>query len=323
MAAQDSSGTDKQAAEKLVRGERTVYSLEHSASGYTSSSASLGASARFSAACKGDLTDWLILRFKQLISEGTLTPGYKLPSERELSLHFGVSRTSLRPVMKVLKMMGVVTQRVGDGTYLSGDASSVLAEPMEFLFLLDETSSQELVEARLMVEPALAAKAAQQATAEHRLILRQTIAEIEAAGEDQFRIIEADLLFHRTIHRSADNRLFSRLFQVIHRSMMNMMMLTSQMVDRDHTLAFHKAIYDAIERREASEAARHMRDHLVDARALLVQATQASADERLRKRIQSVSRKDTGKNRSAGKGLNGSSKPAKTARVKTSSSAPR
>jgi GntR family transcriptional repressor for pyruvate dehydrogenase complex len=270
---------------------------------------------------KGDLTDWLILRFKQLISEGTLTPGYKLPSERELSLHFGVSRTSLRPVMKVLKMMGVVTQRVGDGTYLSSDASSVLAEPMEFLFLLDETSSQELVEARLMVEPALAAKAAQQSTAEHRLILRQTIAEIEAAGDDQFRIIEADLLFHRTIHQSAHNRLFSRLFQVIHRSMMNMMMLTSQMVDRDHTLAFHKAIYEAIERRDPSEAARHMRDHLVDARALLVQASQAQADERLRNRIQSVSRENTAQNGLSGKGVNGASrqrrgKPAKKAAEK-------
>jgi GntR family transcriptional repressor for pyruvate dehydrogenase complex len=252
---------------------------------------------------KGDLTDWLILRFKQLISEGTLMPGHKLPSERELSMHFGVSRTSLRPVMKVLKMMGVVSQRVGDGTYLSSDASSVLSEPMEFLFLLDETSSQELVEARLMVEPALAAKAAQQATAEHRLILRQTIAEIEAASDDQFRIIEADLLFHRTIHQSADNRLFSRLFQVIHRSMMNMMMLTSQMVDRDHTLAFHQAIYEAIERRDASEAARRMRDHLVDARALLVRANQAHADERLHERIQSVSREYTAKNGLRGKVL--------------------
>ena len=66
--------------------------------------------------------------------------------------------------MKILKMMGVVSQRVGDGTYLSGDASSVLAEPMEFLFLLDETSSQELIETRLMVEPTLAAKAADQAS---------------------------------------------------------------------------------------------------------------------------------------------------------------
>ena len=196
---------------------------------------------------KGDLTDWLILRFKQLISEGTLTPGYKLPSERELSVHFGVSRTSLRPVMKILKMMGVVSQRVGDGTYLNGDASSVLAEPMEFLFLLDETSSQELVETRLMVEPTLAAKAAELASREQILVLRQTIAEIEAAGTDQFRI------------------------------------------------AFHQAIFQAIQRHDGPEAERHMRDHLIDARALLLQARQSEADERLRKSIG----KNTARKRSA------------------------
>jgi GntR family transcriptional repressor for pyruvate dehydrogenase complex len=239
---------------------------------------------------KSDLTDWLILRFKQLISEGTLQPGSKLPSERELSQHFGVSRTSLRPVMKVLSMMGVITQRVGDGTYLSSDASSVLSQPLEFLFLLDETSSQELVETRLLVEPALAAKAAEHATPEQLLIMRQTIAEIEAAGTDQFRIIEADLLFHRIIHQSAGNRLFSRLFQVIHRSMMNMMMLTSQLVTQEHTLAFHQAIYSAIARHNGAEAARHMRDHLIDARALLAKANQAQADERLRKRIRAATR---------------------------------
>ncbi|HEV2275183.1 MAG TPA: FadR/GntR family transcriptional regulator [Acidobacteriaceae bacterium] len=239
---------------------------------------------------KGDLTDWLILRFKQLISEGTLTPGYKLPSERELSLHFGVSRTSLRPVMKVLRMMGVISQRVGDGTYLSGDASSVLAEPMEFLFLLDETSSEELIDTRLMVEPALAAKAAEQSTKEHLLVLRQTIAEIEAAGSDQFRIIEADLLFHQTILQSSGNRLCGRLFQVIHRSLMNMMMLTAQLVNRDHTLAFHQAIFESIRQRNASEAERNMRDHLIDARALLLRARQAEADERLRRSIRGAPR---------------------------------
>ncbi len=234
---------------------------------------------------KGDLTDWLILRFKQLISEGALTPGYKLPSERELSLTFGVSRTSLRPVMKVLKMMGVISQRVGDGTYLSSDASAVLAEPMEFLFLLDETSSQELIETRLIVEPTLAARAAEKATPEQLLVLRQTIAEIEAAGSDQFRIIEADLLFHRTILQSSGNRLFGRLFQVIHRSLINMMMLTSQLVDRDHTLAFHQAIFESIRLRNAGDAERHMRDHLIDARSLLLQAQQKEAKERLRKSI--------------------------------------
>jgi GntR family transcriptional repressor for pyruvate dehydrogenase complex len=234
---------------------------------------------------RGDLTDWLVLRFKQLISEGVLTPGYKLPSERDLAATFGVSRTSIRPVMKVLKMMGVISQRVGDGTYLSNDASSVLSEPMEFLFLLDETSSQELIETRLIVEPTLAAKAAELATPEQLIILRQTIAEIEASENDQFRIIEADLLFHRTILHSSGNRIFGRLFQVIHRSLLNMMMMTSQLVDRDHTLAFHQAIFESIQQRDPAKAEGHMRDHLIDARSLLIQAQQAQANERLRKSI--------------------------------------
>jgi DNA-binding FadR family transcriptional regulator len=79
--------------------------------------------------------------------------------------------------------------------------------------------------------------------------------------------------------------------------MMNMMMLTAQMVDRDHTLAFHQAIFEAIQRRDGPEAERHMRDHLIDARALLLQARQSEANERLRKSI----RKDTAPKRLSAK----------------------
>src|ERR1700737_1096044 len=83
---------------------------------------------------KDDVTQLLILRFQQLLSEGLLSPGTKLPPERELAANFGVARSSLRPALKVLEIMGVITQKVGDGSYLNRDASSVLAVPMEFSF---------------------------------------------------------------------------------------------------------------------------------------------------------------------------------------------
>ena len=124
---------------------------------------------------KEDVTQLLILRFQQLLSDGLLSPGTKLPPERELAASFGVARSSLRPALKVLEIMGVITQKVGDGSYLNKDASSVLAVPMEFLFLLDDTSLQELTEMRLMMEPALAAKAAERANAQHIALLRQSI----------------------------------------------------------------------------------------------------------------------------------------------------
>src|SRR6476660_2965644 len=100
---------------------------------------------------KDDITYWLVLRFQQLLSDGVLKPGTRLPSERELAGKFGVARSSLRQALKVLEVMGVITQRVGDGSYLNNDASAVLSVPMDFLFLLDDISVQELIEIRLIV----------------------------------------------------------------------------------------------------------------------------------------------------------------------------
>ena len=64
---------------------------------------------------KDDVTVRLVGVFKNLISEGALTPGGRLPAERDLAEEFGVSRSSLRQALKVLQIMGVISQRVGEG----------------------------------------------------------------------------------------------------------------------------------------------------------------------------------------------------------------
>lgn len=64
---------------------------------------------------KDDITNRLIERLKDLIARRVLVPGSKLPPERELAPAFGVSRSSLRHALKALEIMGVLTQRVGDG----------------------------------------------------------------------------------------------------------------------------------------------------------------------------------------------------------------
>lgn len=207
---------------------------------------------------KDDVTHLLILRFQQLLSDGVLSPGTKLPSERELAANFGVARSSLRQALKVLEIMGVITQKVGDGSYLNKDASSVLAVPMEFLFLLDDTSLQELTEMRLLMEPALAAKAAERANSDDIALLRQSIVDLEQSKHDRVRLVAADLLFHRAIFQASGNRLTGRLFHIIHRAMLNMMMVTSQLVDLEHTLHFHQPILTAIERRNPELAFRQV-----------------------------------------------------------------
>lgn len=231
---------------------------------------------------KDDVTHLLILRFQQLLSDGVLSPGTKLPSERELAANFGVARSSLRQALKVLEIMGVITQKVGDGSYLNKDASSVLAVPMEFLFLLDDTSLQELTEMRLMMEPALAAKAAERATSQHIALLKQSITDLEQSKQDRVRLVASDILFHRAIFQASGNRLAGRLFHTIHRAMLNMIMVTSQLVDLEHTLHFHQPILNAIERRNPELAERLMADHLNDARDLLLSSRNQEKSRKLR-----------------------------------------
>ncbi|RXH54774.1 FadR/GntR family transcriptional regulator [Granulicella sibirica] len=239
---------------------------------------------------KDDVTHLLILRFQQMISDGVLGPGTRLPPERELAAHFNVARSSLRQALKVLEIMGVITQKVGDGTYLNRDASSVLAVPMEFLFLLDDTSVHELTELRFLMEPALAAKAAERANADDIALLRQSITDLESSKRDRVKLVASDLLFHRAIFQASGNRLTGRLFHTIHRAMLNMIMVTSQLVDLEHTVAFHKPILAAIEQRNAKLAAELMTAHLTDATDLLAHSREQEKARNLRDHMATTTR---------------------------------
>jgi len=152
------------------------------------------------------VTAKLIRNIKRLISSGEIVPGAKFSPERELAKKFGVNRASLRQALKVLEIMGVLTQRVGDGTYLSASAESILKEPLDFLILLDDLSHHELMETRMIVEPELAARAAERATTEDLVSLRHAIAAMENCRTNQERL-EADLAFHQCIFRASGNRI--------------------------------------------------------------------------------------------------------------------
>jgi GntR family transcriptional repressor for pyruvate dehydrogenase complex len=220
-----------------------------------------------------------------------MQPGAKLPSERELALGLGVARSSLRQALKVLEIMGVISQRVGDGTYLNKGAASILGEPMEFLILLDGITFHELMEARLIVEPELAARAAERATGEDLAGLRREMASMESAADDHALFIEHDLAFHTAIFQAAGNRVCNLMFSVVHLSLRTLMEHTSRLAPATHTLRLHQRIYAAIRKRDPEAARRRMAEHLGDARNLLAMAAEKQAQSRLKQRIGALSGK--------------------------------
>jgi GntR family transcriptional repressor for pyruvate dehydrogenase complex len=221
-----------------------------------------------------DLTVKLIARFKQFLATGVLVPGSKLPPERELALRLGVSRGSLRQALKVLVIMGVLTQRVGQGTFLAETATTILSEPLDFLMLFGSISHYELFEARMIIEPELAARAAERAMTDDLHILRTALRAMEKAGENHGAIVESDLAFHTAIQRAAGNRVCESMLSTIHRALSatigRIAAFTEAGTRQQHQ--FHAAIYTAISQGDPEAARRAMIEHLLDARNLMLQA---------------------------------------------------
>jgi GntR family transcriptional repressor for pyruvate dehydrogenase complex len=207
------------------------------------------------------LTQRLIGDFKQLIASGRMSPGSKLPPERALSLQLGVSRPSLRQALKVMEVMGVLQQRVGDGTYLNSNASEILGQPLEFLILLDGITFHELVEARMIMEPELAARAAERAAPEDLAALRSALKAIDLET-DQSAIGKHDIAFHEAIFRAAGNRVCQQMLGILHRSILDSMMRAPWLRSSAISNAQHKRIYLAIESREPQQAYQNMLEHL-------------------------------------------------------------
>lgn len=215
---------------------------------------------------KDGLTTRLLGNFSDLLASGEIRPGGRIPPERELADRFGASRSSLRPVMKVLESVGVIEQRVGDGTYLSADASGILSMPLTFLILLDGVSLVELFDARLMIEPELAARAAECASSDDLAAMRRTFALMETATA------RADTEFHQAVCRATRNRICYRMFGAIHRAFEQGMQVTSRLAPLGRALEFHRAVYSAIHLRQPEQARLKMAEHLNDAKGLLLQA---------------------------------------------------
>lgn len=225
-----------------------------------------------------DLTHTLVAGLKEMIVGGRIQPGVRLPPERELAKQFGVNRASIRQALKALDIMGVVYQRVGDGTYLTPNASSTLSVPLEFLILVDGISFQELLEARLIVEPELAARAAKRATEEDLVDLEKVLLDVESAiATNACDLAAHDLHFHEVIWRISGNRVCERMFAAIHHGMSQFVAVTSLFRDEDSPVVLHRRIVEAIHRHDEAAARREMHHHLLGAARILHQAGNTSS----------------------------------------------
>src|SRR3954454_16273983 len=102
----------------------------------------------------GSATDQAIAKLKELISSGEFSAGARLPTERELTQRFGISRSSLREAVRALALVGVLEPRVGDGTYVTTLEPDLLLTGIGFVSdLANAESLLEIHAIRRLLEP--------------------------------------------------------------------------------------------------------------------------------------------------------------------------
>ena len=157
------------------------------------------------------LPERIAARLVSLIAERQLRPGDKLPPERELAAAMHVSRASLREALAGLAMVNIVEIRQGSGTYVTSLKPELLVEHFDFVFALDDSTFAELLEARQMIEPGLAAVAAFKATDDD---LAGCCARASSAPPAQSmtptRFWQVDLELHEMILAAARNQIIAR-----------------------------------------------------------------------------------------------------------------
>lgn len=210
---------------------------------------------------KSSLPEIISEHIAQMVAEGALKPGDKLPSERELMEFFGVSRPSVREALHALAFSGILEIRSGSGTYLSS-GENILNDKFTINALFNYYTSMELVEVRRIIEIESVELAVLRATKEEeREILLAAEKTLEYKGTGK-RYVEADLKFHEAVIYASHNRFLVQLYDVARNMEKDPMYYhINQDPKMIEAATYHKTIADAIVLRNAKAAKEAMATH--------------------------------------------------------------
>lgn len=207
------------------------------------------------------------------IKAGDYQVGDKLPSIQKLGKQYGVSVASVREALNALRTIGIIEMKQGYGTFIKQTEPTFFELGDKFTSL---SQIKELLELREIVESATVEKAALYRTEENLVELKQALVEMGRAVTDGTSGEEADLEFHLSIAKAAQNTLLVELLNNISELMRNSMEETrkifiySKQKTMNKLLEEHDVIYQAILQQNDVEAVGAMRAHLLEVKETIL-----------------------------------------------------
>ncbi|WP_368654866.1 FadR/GntR family transcriptional regulator [Ornithinibacillus sp. 4-3] len=217
----------------------------------------------------------IVRQVVELIKEGELKPGDRLPAERQLAITLGCSRTSLREACRVLESEGLIISKPGGGRFIQ-HIDQHLAPNYEFdtVNLIKKTAILHFLEVREVLEPKIVELACERATKEDLEKMEAILQQMEESLKYPNMLINEDHNFHLTLAEATQNFVFVSLMK----SNLNMINQTRKQILGSHkryeeALREHQLIFEMIKEGNSSGAVHAITDHLQTLRAELLKET--------------------------------------------------
>ena len=212
------------------------------------------------------ISDQVFDQLRELIFRGDYQPGQKIMTERELAEALNVSRNSVREAINKLVTLRFLEQRQGQGTFVRSIDEAVQI-PLATVMETQDATLIDLLEMRMGIECTAASLAAQRIRAEELRDIAQALADMEQDIQAGGLGTEGDLAFHMAIAAATKNPLqiyiMKNVSNFLHVSIReNLLHLYQEAENIEKILKQHKAILEAIRRRDPEAAYNAMRRHI-------------------------------------------------------------
>ena len=205
----------------------------------------------------------IVEQIRDLVRDGSLKHGDRLPPEREMSERLGVSRTSLREAMRALELQGMVASRPGAGTFINTGEFDAMASVIASCLADSQQTVQDVFEMRRILEPGIAALAADRATEED-------ICQLEAAlGEQREQIergesgVSGDSAFHFALAKATQNAALIKVVMAVADTLHQSRDRSLQTAGRaQRSLASHQDMLELVRSHDCEGAREAMEHHI-------------------------------------------------------------
>jgi GntR family transcriptional regulator, transcriptional repressor for pyruvate dehydrogenase complex len=197
------------------------------------------------------------------LERGELKPGDRLPPERALALHTGVSRSPVRVGLRALATMGIIQSRHGSGTFVADGPPTLESEPLHFLAALHGFTRDEMFEARRLLEVGVAGLSARRANGEQVAAIAEEVTSMFASLDSPQDFLRHDIRFHRAVAAASGNPILGSLVEMLSAVFYERRRETvGRARDLRESAEMHRRIYMAIRQHDAASASDAMNRHL-------------------------------------------------------------